>query len=225
MFRVTLTQAPTPVFRPYCLAVFLLSSLSLVACRGDRTARELTEAEKQAAHVKEVVAAGGVVDSVLPVAEALRRFRADLPPQDTLHHASDSRAALVERLARAITRRDTADLNAMALSRAEFAWLFYEESPLSRPPYEAPPGLLWGQILATSDEGIRQLVNRLGGKVIEVSDLQCPNEAEQEGRNTLYKRCTVRFTAKGGNPLEGNLFGSIIERDGRFKFVGLGNRI
>jgi lipoate-protein ligase B len=37
-----------------------------------------TEAEKQAAHVQEVVAAGGVVDSISPIAEALRRFRADL---------------------------------------------------------------------------------------------------------------------------------------------------
>jgi len=199
--------------------------MSVAACGGDRPARELTEAEKQAEHVKDVVAAGGVVDSVLPVAEALRRFREGLPKQDTLLHASDTRAALVERLAGAITRRDTADLNAMALNRAEFAWLFYEESPLSRPPYEAPPGLLWGQILTTSDEGIRQLMTRLGGKSIEVSDLACPNAPEQEGRNTLYKRCTVRFTARGEKPLEGNLFGSIIERDGRFKFVGLGNRI
>lgn len=199
--------------------------MSLAACGGDRPARELTEAEKQAEHVKDVVAAGGVVDSVLPVAEALRRFREGLPEQDTLLHASDTRAALVARLAGAITRRDTADLNAMVLNRAEFAWLFYEESPLSRPPYEAPPGLLWSQIITTSDEGIRQLMTRLGGKSIEVSDLACPNAAEQEGRNTLYKRCTVRFTARGEKPLEGNLFGSIIERDGRFKFVGLGNRI
>jgi len=213
------------VFRLPCFAVLLLASTSLVACGGDRPARELTEAEKQAAHVKEVVAAGGVVDSVLPIAEALRRFRVDLPKQDTLYHASATRGELVGRLARAITRRDTADLNAMALSRAEFAWLFYEESPLSRPPYEAPPGLLWGQILTTSDEGIRQLVNRLGGKAIEVSDLRCPNQAEQEGRNRLYKRCTVRFAAPGEKPLAGNLFGSILARDGRFKFVGLGNRI
>lgn len=197
----------------------------LAACGGDRLGRELTEAEKQVEHVKEVVAAGGVVDSMLPVAEALRRFRDSLPKVDTLRHASDTRAALVARLADAITRRDTADLNAMVLNRAEYAWIFYEESPLSRPPYEAPPGLLWGQILTTSDEGIRQLMTRLGGKPLEVSGLACPNAPEREGRNTLYKRCTVRFTARGEPPLEGNLFGSIIERDGRFKFVGLGNRI
>ena len=197
----------------------------LSACAGEQPARELTEAEKQAAHVQEVVAAGGVVDSILPVAEALRRFRADLPQVDTLQSGSTSREALVARLAKAITARDTSDLNAMVLSRAEFAWLFYESSPLSRPPYEAPPALLWGQIITSSDEGARQLVNRLGGKAITVSNFRCPNAPEVQGPVSLHTRCVVRFTAKGEKPLEGNLFGSIIERDGRFKFVGLGNRI
>lgn len=208
------------------LAAFAtLACVSLVACQGDSPARDLTEAEKQAAHVKDVVASGGTVDSIIPVAEALRRFRTDLPKQDTLAHASASREALVQRLAAALTASDTSALNAMVLNRAEFAWLFYEESPLSRPPYEAPPALLWSQILIGSDDGARQLVNRLGGKPITVSGFTCPNAAEVEGRNTLHKRCTVRFTAQGEKPLEGNLFGSILERDGRFKFVGLGNRI
>jgi hypothetical protein len=213
------------VFRTIVLASAALASLVIVACRGDAPAADATEAEKQAAHVQEVVAAGGVVDSIIPIAEALRRFRADLPQQDTLYHASPSREALVQRLAAAVSARDTAALNAMVLSRAEFAWLFYEESAMARPPYEAPPALLWGQILTSSDEGARQLVNRLGGKLIEVSAFTCPNAVEREGRSALHKRCTVRFSARGEPPLEGNLFGTIIERDGRFKFIGLGNRI
>lgn len=131
---------------------------------------------------------------------------------------------MVERLARAVATNDTADLSAMVLDRAEFAWLFYESSAMSRPPYEAPPSLLWGQIRTSSDEGIRKLLGRLGGRSISVSALQC-GDAEQEGANRLFARCTVRFAANGVMPLEGNLFGTIIERDGRFKFVGLGNRI
>ncbi|WP_396207948.1 hypothetical protein [Gemmatimonas sp.] len=213
------------MLRPALTAVAAIACFSIVACRGDSPARDLTEAEKQAAHVKDVVAAGGTVDSIIPVAEALQRFRADLPKQDTLSHASASRGALVQRLAAALMASDTSALNAMVLSRAEFAWLFYEDSPLSRPPYEAPPALLWSQILVGSDDGARQLVNRLGGKTITVSAFTCPNPPEVEGRHTLHKRCTVRFSVPGEKPLEGNLFGSIIERDGRFKFIGLGNRI
>ena len=213
---------------PLILGTLLVGALVLTACAsGERSPRtdSAREAAAQAEHVRDVVASGGVVDSVRPIAEHLRRFRAALPPVDTFRHASASREALVARLARAVGTRDTAALNAMALDRREFAWLFYESSPLARPPYEAPPELLWGQILTASDEGARQLVNRFGGSTVTADRLVCPDAAEIEGENRLYKRCRVRFTAPGRRTLEGDLFGTIVERHGRFKFVGYANRI
>ncbi len=197
---------------------------TLMGCRADRSPQQESEAARQAAHVQQVVASGGIVDSIVPVAEALRRFRVEIPKVDTLRHGSRSTRALVSRLAQAVTAHDTAELNAMVLDRAEFAWLFYESSSLARPPYEAPPALLWGQIRTASDDGARKLLARLGGKTIRVSDLQCGEELV-EGENRLHQRCTVRFEAPGAPVLDGNLFGTIIERQGRFKFVGLGNRI
>ena len=124
----------------------------------------MSSADSQAAHIRDVVAAGGVVDSILPIDEQLRRFRADLREQpDTLRHASASIDALVRRWGNAVATRDTADLNAMTLDRAEFAWLYYPGSKLSKPPYEAPPQLLWGQIMSNSNSGAQQLLARFGG--------------------------------------------------------------
>ena len=211
---------PSPFF---ARAVLLLTSLSLMACASDGSSRN-TEAEQQAAHVQRVVASGGVVDSIIPVQEALRRFREAVPRVDSLDQASPSAEALVERLAAALTTSDTAELNAMVLDRAEFAWLFYESSPLSRPPYEAPPALLWGQIRTSSDDGARTLLARLGGKPTRVTRLQC-GEVQVDGENRLHGRCTAQFATAGALALSGNLFGTIVERHGRFKFVGLGNRI
>jgi hypothetical protein len=37
----------------------------------------------------------------------------------------------------------------------------------------------------------------------------------------LYSKCEVRLTAPGKQAVEGSLFGTILERGGRFKFVGL----
>lgn len=203
------------------------SALSLSACerRADAAATDsASQAAAQSAHVREVVAAGGVVDSILPIAEHLARFRAGMTPVDTLRHASASVDALVARLTKALAARDTADLNAMVIDRAEFAYLFYPASPMSKPPYEAPPELLWGQILTSSDEGARQLMSRLGGAAVQVHDLQCPSVPDT-GALRLYERCTVRFTAPGRAPLQGNLFGSIVAQGSRFKFLGLANRI
>jgi len=187
----------------------------------DRTAKE---GAAQQAHIDSVVAAGGVVDSVLPVAELLQRFQAGLSPTDTLRHASPSPEQLVDRLVRAIASHDTMALNAMVLDRAEFAFLYYPGSSMSLPPYEAPPALLWGQILAASDDGAGKLLARLGGRQVSAHALRCP-PPKVEGANRLLERCTVRFDTSGARALEGNLFGTILTRDGRSKFISLANRI
>lgn len=176
-------------------------------------------------HVRTVIKSGGVVDSVLPRVEHLRRFHAGLPSVDTLRDASESIESLVARFARAVSTNDTIELNAMVLDRAEFAWLYYPDSPMSRPPYAVPPELLWGQIQASSNKGIKRLLDRLGGRVIRVSDLLCPAEPAIEGENLIHMHCEAGFSARGLYTLKGQLFGSIIERDGRFKFMGFANRI
>lgn len=209
------------------LAVMATSWLS--ACANPDTANsartDSSSANEQAGHVADVAAAGGVVDTILPIAEHLRRFRVGLDSTDTLSHASASRDALVARWAKAIGANDTTDLNAMLLSRAEFAWLYYPDSPMSRPPYEAPPELLWGQLLASSNKGASQLVKRFGGSVAKATALRCPIPPELLGANRLHAKCEVRLTAPGRDTLQGILFGTIIERGGRFKFVGLSTNL
>jgi hypothetical protein len=193
--------------------------LAVMAACADKSAP--SPADEQAQHVAEVVAAGGVVDSILPMAEQLRRFREALPPTDTLLHASPSRDALIARWAAAIAKNDTSDLNAMIMDRNEFAWLYYPESPMAKPPYEAPPQLLWGQLLASSNKGATQLVNRFGGSRVTVSRVRCPTPPDTQGANVLHSKCEARLDAPGKQTVDGVLFGTIIERDGRFKFVGL----
>ena len=200
----------------------LLGAILLLACTEKPAP---SPADEQAAHIAEVVAAGGVVDSILPIAEHLRRFRAPLARTDTLRYASPSRTALVERWAAAVGASDTVALNAMIIDRAEFAWLYYADSPMSRPPYEAPPELLWGQMLAASNAGATTLVQRFAGSRPSASRLRCPTPPDTQGGNVLHAGCTVRLSAPGRPPVEGALFGTILERDGRFKFVGLSSRL
>ncbi len=195
----------------------------LAACQGPpdgvRTPPR-TAADSQAAHVAEVAAAGGTIDSILPVADALARFRDGLGRVDTLRHAAASTKALVDRWAQAVATSDTATLNALLLDRAEFAWLYYPDSRMSLPPYEAPPGLLWGQLLASSNEGAALVMRRFGGRPFRVAALRCPAPSVTEGRNRLHERCEVQVGAERGFA---RLFGTILERDGRFKFLGYAN--
>lgn len=196
-----------------------VGALCLSACGAAAPAND------QQQHIQEVVAAGGVVDSVLPIAVQLARFRVGVGETDTLRHASTSIDALVARWADAIAARDSVALNAMVLDRAEFVWLYYPGSPMSLPPYEAPPQLLWGQIMAASNEGARALMKQFGGKPLAIRQFRCPAAPLAQSGNLLHQSCVVSLRAAGHVLPAQRYFGTVVERDKRFKFLGYSNAL
>lgn len=165
-----------------------------------------------------------VVDSILPMEEQLRRFRAGLADApSTLVGASESREALVQRFARAVSEADTAALVRLTISRAEFAYLVYPDSPLSAPPYRQAPDLAWMRHVAASSTGASRLLARLGGAPLLVDRWRCREQPDIEGRNRIWRDCVVRFTSDEADPQELQLFASVIERQGRFKILSYAN--
>ncbi|MHB1311836.1 MAG: hypothetical protein ACYC3L_07440 [Gemmatimonadaceae bacterium] len=191
---------------------------SLAAVRADSVASARQDSINRAQP-------GYVVDSILPIEEEVRRFRAAVGGHavSALADAAPSRDALVARFAAAVSARDSVALRALAVSPREFIDLVYPSSPNTKPPYVQAPGLLWSQIQLHSRSGFVRLLERLGGKPLHVQDLSCPATPERQGENLLHANCTVRF-ATGDAPLrDGRLFGTILERHGRFKFVSFAN--
>lgn len=168
---------------------------------------------------------GYVVDSVLPTAESLRRFRVGLPPAPaSLRNAERSRDALVRRFAEAVTRGDTAALRAMALDRAEFAYLVYPESPYVRPPYAQAPGVVWMMLQQGSASGLRRLLrDRTERGEWRLLAHRCDAGPTIEGANRLWRNCRVQLARVSGDTAWARLFGVIVERDGRFKFASYAN--
>lgn len=164
----------------------------------------------------------GVVDSILPLEEALRRFRADLVETTALQGGSASRDALVRRFVRAVETQDTAAIRQMVLSRAEYAWLYYPTSTFSREPYYQMPQLNWFLNVASSEKGITRVVTRHGGRPLGFERYQCPDSARTDGGLSFWDGCRVSFEQKGESKRV-RLFGSIIERDGQFKFYSYAN--
>lgn len=202
--------------------------MGLVALCGCADRAPHTPADSQAAHVAQVAAAGGVVDSIHTMTEWLHRFRKGMSPPDSLRHAAGSRDALVRTWLTAVSRRDTSTLNALVFDRAEFAFLYFPTSPMASPPYEAPPQLLWGQILASSNAGVTKMLRQFGGRMLSDPIVSCP-DGSREGDNTTWTRCRLRFTvqdsAQRATHASGQFFGTIVERGGRYKFLGYANRL
>jgi hypothetical protein len=162
---------------------------------------------------------GYVVDSIRPIEEELRRFRAGLVRPTALEGGAPSREALVRRFLDALARRDTSALARLALTRAEFAWLVYPESPLMRPPYRQPPGMVWLQLQMGGRPALHRLLDRLGGRRLAYVGHACDAEPAVEGANRLWRACRVAHVRAPGDTVRARLFGVVVERGGRFKFA------
>lgn len=168
-------------------------------------------------------AAGRVVDSVLPREEALRRFREGLRPVDSLSGGAGSRDALVAEFVRALSAGDTGAVAAMAITRSEFAYLYYPTAAEGKPPYDLEPGLMWFMLYERSNQGGRKALELLGGSGVTLVDYDCGTGQVREGENTISGPCVVRWRTQAGDTASGRLFGKILERGRRAKFLSYAN--
>jgi hypothetical protein len=164
------------------------------------------------------------VDSIFPIEEEIRRFHAVLGPDPgRLSGGAGSVDALVDRFERALAEADTTAFADMLMTRDEFGWLHYPTTIFTAPPYELGPSLVWFQIENGSSRGLGRLLDRLGGRPVEFVEHTCPPEPVIQGINRVWEGCVVRFDTPDEDPRELQLFGSILERDGVFKFVSYTN--
>lgn len=193
--------------------------IACVAC-VDSNARGAREPFRDSAPIEPT----SVIDSALPIPELLARFRATLTDTPTvLAGGASSPDALVRALAGALRTRDTATVRALAVSRAEFAWLYYPYSKNIAPPYELPPSVLWLTLVASSDKGAGRLLERFGGVRLRIEKVSCPATFESEGPNSIIRNCRVRFAVADSAARELRLFGTLLARDGRYKFLSYTN--
>lgn len=199
------------------VTVVLALGLVIAAACGNEPGSATTRADTAIPPV-------GVIDSALPMAEHLRRFRSGLVEPATLDGPTN-RATLVRRAFEAIASRDTLTLRALMLSRAEFAYLFFPSNRMAKPPYEMPPALLWFQLTAESNKGLSKAFQHLGPAPIALVSHRCPGKPDGEDANLLHNGCIVRAWRADGTVTEVQLFGSILERGGRFKLLSYANKL
>ena len=164
-----------------------------------------------------------VIDSVLSMDTLLARFRRDLPKPAGLSGGAANRDTLVLLMVRALQTNDTAAFEQLAVTRAEWAWLYYPTNMEARPPYELPPGLAWLRLQEGNRKAVFRALRELGGRSLEYRGYHCPGEPLLEGENRVWVRCTVTVAREGDQPRPLRLFASMVERQGRFAFLSYAN--
>ena len=203
--------------------VWLLAILAASACsRSDQGENRSGSGDHPAS--SELASTVGYVDSAIPIDEALRRFQRDLRKPKALRGGSVSREKLVRGLVLALEVGDTAALRRMVLKADEFAWLYYPSSPLSRPPYELSPALMWFQLQGESEKGASRLLAERAGRPLRYVEHVCA-PGRIEGGNRIHPHCELRHINPAGDTVSERLFGLILERDGLHKFVSYANKL
>jgi hypothetical protein len=214
-----------------------LAAVAALACDGRSAIRNAEasapdsptvarRAEAERARQDSMVRArpGYIIDSLLPVEEEIRRFQATIPVRPTaFSNAAGSRSELVKQFVRALEQNDTTALVKLVVDRAEFGYLVYPTSPNVAPPYRQSPDLVWLSRSASTDKALSRLFSRFGGKPLRYTAFTCPDSSDRQGANTLWSGCIVERVDSAGGTTRLRMFGSIIARDGRFKFLSLTN--
>lgn len=217
--------------------ISLVAIVALASAACDRSALRLAEAASDSTVATERAmherarqdtivrsSPGYVIDSVLPVEEEIRRFQADLgEPPDGFAFGAASRSALVEAFMRAVERNDTTALARLVVNRKEFGYLVYPTSPNARPPYRQSPDVVWLQRAAGTNKGAGRLLGRFGGRPVGFVGYACPSPPMRQGENAVWEGCVVNRGVAGGDAVSLRMFGPIIERGGRYKFLSLAN--
>ena len=204
-----------------------LVAVLLAACAGAEARSDPALADSMARARQDSInraQPGYIVDSILPIEEHLRRFRADIPVAPVaLSGGAPTRDSLVMRFVAALEARDTTALATMLLNRAEFAYLVYPESHWTRPPYRQAPGLAWMQAVNANGTGLARLLDRMAGRNLRFTSYECGTEPEVIGENRIWRGCTLRVERAPGDMRAMQLFAGIIERRGHFKVFSYGN--
>ncbi len=167
---------------------------------------------------------GYVVDSIFPPAEALRRFRdaSGTSRPAALTDGDTSVTALFTGYVAALRARDSIAVLRYALTRPEYAWLYFDGSP------EQQAGLVpqaaWALTESRSNVGLGRAAGRVSAvdraRVVKAT---CGPTTVAMAAAELIGPCVVVLRAADGTTTTVPLARMVMRRDGRVKLVSFAN--
>ena len=134
-----------------------------------------------------------------------------------LRQTFSSPEALSEAVLAALGDNDIATLRTLALDELEFRTAVWPDLPASRPERNVPFDYAWGDLHQKSNNSLRRLVARFGGRRYELVKVRFAGETTPYRSYKVHRETILDLRNEQGEAVRLALFGSILERDGKFK--------
>jgi hypothetical protein len=135
----------------------------------------------------------------------------------SLPHSQESVESLTRAVLQAIERRDVEGLHALALNREEFTAHVWPELPAARPERNLSPAFVWGDLNQKSNIMLRETLSEHGGKKYRLVRVRFLGRTTPYQGYVVHRESEVTVMDADGREWQMRLFGSVIERAGRFK--------
>jgi hypothetical protein len=137
--------------------------------------------------------------------------------QAPLPHAASGPDALAQDLLAALERKDRQRLRELAVSDREFFDIVWPELPAARPERNLSPEYVWAGLRTKSEAGLQRVLAEHGGRSYEFVRLTHEGAVTQHRTFVVRRQAVVVVRDSEGQERSLHLFGSTLERAGRFK--------
>ena len=134
-----------------------------------------------------------------------------------LPHSHASPEALARAVLKAIEERDTGALHALALNKEEFAEHVWPELPAARPERNLSVDFVWGDLLVKSNVTLRDTLAAHGGHRYEFVRMAFLGDTTAYGSYRVRRESELTVKDSTGTPRQIRVFGSMLEKSGRYK--------
>ena len=134
-----------------------------------------------------------------------------------LPHAHASPEALARAVLDAVENRDVEALRTLALNKEEFEEHVWPELPAARPERNLTANYVWGDLQQKSNIMLRAMLAAHGGKRYELTGVRFLGETTAYGSFRVHRESELSVKEDGGDEQKVQLFGSMMEKAGKYK--------
>ncbi len=128
-----------------------------------------------------------------------------------------SAPALAQRVLAALERRDVTALREVVLSEQEFREQVWPELPAARPERKLPFSYVWGELRQKSEAALAATLTAQGGQRYELVAVRFLGDTTHFQTYLVHRKTELIVQDATGTEMQLRLFGSVLEKDGRFK--------